>query len=146
MTTELYTKDGCLPRILPEMIQLSDGNIKGDRSTYTDEEIADAGWTLAPIVPQIDRKTHKVSWNATTIDWDTVPLSEEEIANNHAGIWNGIRHERNERLAVTDYIVLRAYETAAAIPTEWADYRQALRDIPSAYEDENDIVWPTEPE
>lgn len=29
---------------------------------------------------------------------------------------------------------------------DWRDYRDAIRDIPTTYEDPDDVVWPTKPE
>tara|TARA_A200000159_G_scaffold19521_1_gene16104 strand:- start:249 stop:689 length:441 start_codon:yes stop_codon:yes gene_type:complete len=146
MTDQLYTQNGCLPRRLPEMMQLSDGTVITRASTYTEEQIADVGWVLAPDYPQTDPSTQKVSWNEDTVQWDVLPLSDEEIEQNNAGAWSGIRHERNELLSETDYIVLRAYENGTAVPTEWATYRQALRDLPSTSTDFNSVAWPTRPE
>ena len=146
MTDQLYTQNGCLPRRLPEMMQLSDGTVITRASTYTEEQIADVGWVLAPDIPQTDPSTQKVSWNEDTVQWDVLSLSDEEIAQNNAGAWSGIRHERNELLSETDYIILRAYESGTAVPTEWASYRQALRDLPSTSTDFNSVSWPTKPE
>ena len=146
MTDQLYTQNGCLPRRLPEMMQLSDGTVITRASTYTEEQIADVGWVLAPDIPQTDPSTQKVSWNEDTVQWDVLSLSDEEIAQSNAGAWSGIRHERNELLSETDYIILRAYESGTAVPTEWATYRQALRDLPSTSTDFNSVSWPTKPE
>jgi hypothetical protein len=52
------------------------------------------------------------------------------------------RNERNLKLAETDW---RA-SSDLTLPTEWANYRQALRDIPSQSGFPNTITWPTEPE
>ena len=57
MTDQLYTQNGCLPRRLPEMMQLSDGTVITRASTYTEEQIADVGWVLAPDYPQTDPST-----------------------------------------------------------------------------------------
>lgn len=146
MTNQVYTQNGCFPRLLPEMMQLSDGTIVTRASTYTEEQIADAGWVLAPDIPQINPSTQKVSWNEDTVQWDVLSLSDEEISQANEQAWSGIRHERNTYLAETDYIVLRAYETGTAVPAEWATYRQALRDLPSTSTDYNAVVWPTRPE
>lgn len=54
--------------------------------------------------------------------------------------------KRNDLLTECDWVVLRAFEKNESVPQEWADYRQALRDITSVYTDPADIVWPTPPE
>jgi hypothetical protein len=53
-----------------------------------------------------------------------------------------VRAERDEKLAATDW---RA-SSDLTLPTEWANYRQALRDIPSQEGFPNTITWPDEPE
>lgn len=58
-----------------------------------------------------------------------------------------VRVERDMRLAATDWIVSRSYERGAPVPAEWADYRQALRDLPVAQPEATlkTVVWPTPP-
>lgn len=58
--------------------------------------------------------------------------------------WATVRQERSKRLAATDWVVAKAYETGTQVPTEWADYRQALRDIT---DQKNPwlVVWPEPP-
>jgi hypothetical protein len=146
MRIKLYTRNGCLPQMLPPFIELSDGTVLVDESAYTDEQIADSGWVEAPLVPQINMATHKISWNETDVEWNIVPLSEDEISQTLTLAWNGIRHERDTYLNETDYIVLRAYESGSAVSTEWATYRQALRDLPNSYDTPDDVVFPTRPE
>lgn len=53
-----------------------------------------------------------------------------------------VREKRDAKLAATDW---RA-SSDLTLSTEWATYRQALRDIPSQAGFPNTIVWPTEPE
>lgn len=52
-----------------------------------------------------------------------------------------VRAERNKKLAATDW---RA-SSDLTLSTEWATYRQALRDVPSQAGFPNTITWPTEP-
>jgi len=52
------------------------------------------------------------------------------------------RADRDEKLAKSDW---RA-SSDLTLSTEWATYRQALRDIPSQAGFPNTITWPTEPE
>lgn len=53
-----------------------------------------------------------------------------------------IRRQRDSLLSATDW---RA-STDLTLSTEWATYRQALRDVPSQAGFPNTIVWPSEPE
>lgn len=58
-----------------------------------------------------------------------------------------IRSQRDNLLASTDWLVIKAQETSVAMDQTWVDYRQALRDItnhvnfPHLAEDD----WPVKP-
>ena len=56
-----------------------------------------------------------------------------------------LRLERNQKLAETDWVVTKHTELGTAIPTDWATYRQALRDVPATYADQFTVVWPEKP-
>jgi len=145
---KLYTKDGCYPRTLPNTLYFEDGTIRVDASTYTTQEIADAGWIEAPNYPSADSINvleQRVQWNSETSAFDIVNLSAEEIADNNSMVWNSLRTERDSLLADTDYMVIKAMEAGTTISNEWAAYRQALRDLPASVTDPRDIVWPTKP-
>jgi len=77
-----------------------------------------------------------------------VALTEEEEA--ELAVWeseaddraaDNIRSERDEKLKATDW---RACSDLT-LSTEWATYRQALRDITTQEGFPNSVVWPTEP-
>ena len=60
-----------------------------------------------------------------------------------------VRMQRDILLATTDYTHLADSPLSHEKKLEWALYRQALRDLPSQYQDETDIdnvVYPTPPE
>jgi hypothetical protein len=56
--------------------------------------------------------------------------------------WNFIRQKRNKMLLQCDYTQLADW---VGDKTIWAEYRQALRDIPSTFSDPNQVVWPKAP-
>tara|TARA_Y100001954_G_C15518974_1_gene458355 strand:- start:268 stop:660 length:393 start_codon:yes stop_codon:yes gene_type:complete len=62
-----------------------------------------------------------------------------------------LRIQRDLLLARTDWVVTKAAETGVAVTTEWKEYRQALRDLPSSATPELDghtiknITWPSIP-
>jgi len=59
------------------------------------------------------------------------------------------RANRNVRLQKSDWTQFPDSPLSDAKKTEWATYRQALRDIPETYSDTtslDDIIWPTKPE
>lgn len=73
-------------------------------------------------------------------EWDAKDAEWAAGANDRAAAQ--VREERDAKLAATDW---RA-SSDLTLSTEWANYRQALRDIPSQAGFPNTITWPTEPE
>lgn len=58
-----------------------------------------------------------------------------------------LRTERNKRLDQSDkYIVADYPHPTPEARQAWLDYRQALRDLPSATEDPTNPVWPVRPD
>lgn len=57
-----------------------------------------------------------------------------------------LRANRNELLASCDWTQANDSPLSSAKRTEWATYRQALRDLPSNTIDPANPVWPTPPE
>ena len=144
----LYTKSGCLPRHLPEFLYMPNGDLRTDSSTYTEEEIAEAGWSVAPEPPSesdYNSEVQMISWNSETSLYEIIDIPQSELDLRTEMAWIGLRHERNELLAQSDYMVIKAYETGTTLDSEWAAYRQALRDLPNNTSDLNDVVWPIKP-
>ena len=56
-----------------------------------------------------------------------------------------LREERNKKLAATDWVVTKAFETGGGVPESWKTYRQALRDITVSTQSIFSVTWPTEP-
>ena len=93
------------------------------------------------------------------LDGVKVQLTTEEEAevNQREQQWNegafdrsmeNLRAKRNALLTETDYIVIKAKETGATIPTAWKTYRQALRDITeglTTVDEVNAVVFPNKP-
>ncbi len=57
--------------------------------------------------------------------------------------WDFIRVKRNSLLKGSDYTQLPDFPPAKK--TEWATYRQILRDIPQTYTTPAEVIWPTPP-
>jgi hypothetical protein len=53
-----------------------------------------------------------------------------------------VRATRDAKLAATDWVVIKALETATAVPAETATLRQALRDLPTQAGFPWEITWP----
>ena len=87
-------------------------------------------------------------WNDTEIP---KPTLEELTAKQQelvvAQPLKDLRQKRNTLISKTDYLATIDYpHTSESKKQEWLDYRQALRDLPTATEDPENPVWPTPPQ
>lgn len=71
--------------------------------------------------------------------------TQEELARGTEAAALMARLERNSRLANSDWVVVKAFEMNASIPTAWAAYRQALRDVPMQAGFPHEVTWPELP-
>lgn len=137
----LYSLNGAYPTHLPNRIRLSNGLTRTNNSTFTEEELADAGYVQVSDPPTITYP-EVLDWSGT--EWVVRQPNQSEID----ALWITTRAECVRLLSESDYKVLKAYEAQQPVPTEWINYRQALRDI---YNNVNNldpyfIVWPDQPE
>lgn len=58
---------------------------------------------------------------------------------------NELRVERNKLLLQTDWTQMPDAPLTAEQKTEFAEYRQALRDITNNLDNPDEVVWPTKP-
>jgi hypothetical protein len=59
-------------------------------------------------------------------------------------VWERLRAHRDALLASCDWRMIP--DVPAAARTGWAEYRQALRDLPEQTTDPRQAVWPTPPD
>lgn len=135
----LYSYQGQEPQELPERIRLSDGRTRTDSSTFTEEEIASAGFTGPYEKPECDEEFEIQEWNAELNNWITTPI-EDEI------LWRRLRNKRNFILSTTDWTQLADAPLTGAEKTAWTTYRQQLRDLPTTTTSPKEVIWPTQPE
>ena len=76
-----------------------------------------------------------------TYDWTVTEKTAEEITAINDETAKAVRNQRDQLLADTDWMGM----SDVTMSTEWATYRQALRDVPSQAGFPNTITWPTEP-
>ena len=70
------------------------------------------------------------------------PLTPEEIEANTQSQWAKVRSQRDQLLSACDWTQLP--DVSIPTKTDWAAYRQALRDITDQTDPYN-IVWPMQP-
>ena len=56
------------------------------------------------------------------------------------------RATRDGLIASCDWMAIKAFEGGTTVSTEWATYRQALRDVSAQEGFPNNITWPEKPE
>ena len=59
--------------------------------------------------------------------------------------WDDIRRERDSILAASDWTQVADAPFTASEKQAWADYRQALRDVPQDFDSPDDVIWPEAP-
>lgn len=57
--------------------------------------------------------------------------------------WEDIRRKRDDLLAQSDWTQLS--DVPNDLKLKYAEYRQALRDVPSSYKSPGDVIWPAKP-
>ena len=146
----LYSHNNEYPAPLPERIRLSSGLTRTDSSTFTAEEIADAGYVSVEDPPSFEEKTEKLIWNGSA--WEVIALTDEELAVKNAAEWAEIRGVRDNKIKESEWRIFRYQsEERAGITThtdnisDLDNYIKKLRDIPQTYSSVGDIVWPDEP-
>ena len=82
---------------------------------------------------------------------ETRMSTPEEVAQREADLaaasvdFSRIVVERNSKLAASDWTQLPDSPFTAEERQAWADYRQALRDLPESFTTVDAVVWPTAP-
>ncbi|HEY7823189.1 MAG TPA: tail fiber assembly protein [Acidimicrobiia bacterium] len=62
-----------------------------------------------------------------------------------ARAWDRIRAERDRLLTGCDWTQIADAPVDATAKQAWADYRQALRDVPQDFATPEEVVWPEAP-
>lgn len=71
--------------------------------------------------------------------WAWLPVKTDEALAFEA------KERRSQLLAESDWVTARAVERGEPVPREWADYREALRNVTKQPGFPRDITWPVPP-
>ena len=99
-------------------------------------------------MPAVDYTENVALGTPTLVDgawiqqWDVTAASAEEIAERTESQAAAVRNDRNKRLADCDWTQLA---DAPVDHTEWATYRQALRDATAQEGFPWEVEWPQQP-
>ena len=84
------------------------------------------------------------------VDMDAVESAALDARRASDASWRteALRIKRNQRLAETDWVVIKEREEGGSVSNfaDWKTYRQALRDITDSATSLNDVTWPEKPE
>lgn len=136
--TALYSYKGASPTTLPHKIRPTEGIVRTDVSTFTDEEIADAGFTGPYTIPDFDQEYQRVTWDSENLAFVVEDMSDGEL-------WSAIRTKRNRLLSESDWTMISDSPKTLNY-YQWEKYRQALRDLTSDFSDPKSITWPESPQ
>jgi hypothetical protein len=70
----LYTKSEAYPAALPFRLVLADGSTRTDPTTFSAQEIADAGYVEAPPQPSFDVSNQNLDWDGASWVVSSVPV------------------------------------------------------------------------
>lgn len=150
-TTDLYSHNNKFPNPIPFEIILSNGVSRTDPSTFTEEEILDAGFTGPYPQPSYDLEFQRLEWDEDKKEYIIIDLprpSAEDLSSQRLA---EIRVRRTMLLRDSDWTVLPDSPLSEQEKNLWINYRQQLRDLPSnigdvmSYDDITHINWPQIP-
>lgn len=149
-TTKLYSHQGQEPQILPHEITLSNGRSRTDNTSFTEEEIVNAGFTGPYEKPEYDVDTQQLVWNSSTLSYSVEDLPDGSPSPER--LLEMLRENRNYLLERSDWTQLSDSPLSSAKVAEWKAFRQLLRDftetvdLPETYEEFTNLDWPVRPE
>lgn len=94
---KLYTKNGSYPEPIPFRIKLSNGQTRTDPSSFSDEEIIDAGYIEVPNPPVITQE-QVLEWYPANLAWIVRSKTQQEIDNLKTLRINYITESRDDQL------------------------------------------------
>ena len=121
-----------------------------DSNTLTVSDWYFSDSPIVPVTPGIRLEVPEgLTWDVVkgVQDGDEVTLiaDDAKVQAKTAQAWSALRTERNARLAASDYTQLQDAHLSAEKKSAWADYRQALRDLPENATDPTQVTWPVSP-
>lgn len=97
----------------------------------------------------VDRLESSFGWNFENLAKPTIDQLEALIATKTSRdqdkAWEQLREERNKKLSACDWTQLVNSPLDSTGKTNWASYRQTLRDLPENTQDPSNPSWPQEP-
>ena len=134
----LVYKDGIKPFAPPFRITLSDGTRRTDPTSFTEEELIDAGYKIAPPKPFIVPLGMITDWDIENERWISVGKYEKPIEANH---WYFINKEVLDLLLEeSNFVKMRLIESGS-VTTEIEAHIDALNNV-DLFQSPTSVVWP----
>jgi hypothetical protein len=140
--SNLYSFKGQYPRGLPFRIITSRGTTRTDPTTFTYEDLLDAGYSLVENPPVVNSSNEKLKWDSESFSWQVVLKTKEELEIETESISASVREYRNKLLNQSDWTQVL---DAPVDRERWAVYRQSLRDITRSLNFPDSVEWPVPP-
>ena len=144
----LYSYMGRWPAVLPFRIIMPNGSTRTDPSSFTEEEILQAGYTRVGDMPATSGHEY-VTWDG--VNWVINTKTQEEIDQEQSQLvanqWHNVKKQRDEILRDFDWRYIRYHREVrlGRTPKDRIEdldlYTQQLADI-TTQEDPFSIVWP----
>ena len=137
----LYSLNRNYPASLPNRIRLSGGFTKTDSTTFTEEDISDAGYVIVSDPPPI-AWPNQLGWDSSTLSWISIPPSEEEINKRKIIVVNELNDNLN-RINNTILTKIQNNESVDSCETEYKNNLNALLlQVDSSGFDLFNVNWP----
>jgi len=136
----LYSLNASYPAPLPFRVSTPNGLTRTDPSTFTEEELAEWGYTGPYSYPEYDSFAQTVDWTGSS--FVIRDLTDPELDVFLAEKKLDVRKHRNSLLSSCDWTQL---SDAPVDGAAWATYRQELRDVTAQVGFPWEITWPNEP-
>ena len=117
-------------------------------------KLMEAASTPAEYDKDTGQETKAKSYPDEATVYEEVDLDDEEFdlrahkwltSRYDAAEWVELRGKRDELLAASDWVVVKAQEAGEDVPAAWVTYRTALRNLPAATSDPANPTWPDAP-
>ena len=89
----LYSYNKSYPQPIPFRIRLSDGRTRTDPSSFTEEELTDAGYTAVPDKPT-PNSVQVLEWDSVNMNWLLRDKTLEELQAEKISYWTGLKLNR----------------------------------------------------
>lgn len=145
---KLYSHNSQYPSEIPFRIKLSTGQTRTDPSSFTPEEIEDAGYVEVSEIPIVS-DNQIAMWSMELCDWVVRDKTTEELTAELDSQWGIVRQERDQRIQEISWRYQRIERHQRLGIAQIDDintldqYVQLLADIPQTQTDPFNITWPT---